>query len=121
MSQLSEQTKNTAGVAPTEDDAPLTQSIERNGDAFAVHVYGRLDLATSPKVESAMKPYLDSMRDLTIDLGEVEYVSSMGLRLLLSLQKRMNKQGTMRVVGVNDEVMELFETTGFDAILTIEN
>lgn len=84
-----------------------------------MQVFGRLDINTAPELEAELAPQLEGVSTLTIDLAQVNYVSSMGLRLLLSLQKRMAKQGSMVVTNVIPEVMELFEETGFAAILTI--
>lgn len=98
----------------------MTSTIEREGTRLVVHVAGRLDIQTSPELEKALAGQLDDVTDLVLDLSGVDYVSSMGLRLLLALQKRMFKQGTMRVTNVSDTVMTLFGDTGFDEILTIE-
>lgn len=98
----------------------MTSTIEREGTRLVVHVAGRLDIQTSPELEKALAGQLDDVTDLVLDLSGVDYVSSMGLRLLLALQKRMFKQGTMCVTNVSDTVMTLFGDTGFDEILTIE-
>lgn len=98
----------------------MTYTIARDGDALLVKISGRLDAESCPVLEPAIKAELGSIKDLTIDLWGVDYVSSMGLRLLLSLQKRMFKQGTMHVINVSDEVMELFEDTGFSEIIDIQ-
>ena len=85
-----------------------------------VRIQGREQaINTVPELEAELVPQLEGVSTLTIDLAQVNYVSSMGLRLLLSLQKRMAKQGSMVVTNVIPEVMELFEETGFAAILTI--
>ena len=60
------------------------------------------------------------MTTLVIDMTALDYISSAGLRVLLSAQKTMNKQGEMKVVHVGDTIMEIFEVTGFSDILTIE-
>lgn len=98
----------------------MTYAIDRDGGALTVTVQGHLDVNSSPKLEKAVELELDGATDLTVDLAQVDYISSMGLRLLLSWQKRMFKQGTMRVVNVSEEVMELFEATGFSQILDIQ-
>ena len=98
----------------------MSHVIKRDGDSLTVQVFGRLDINTAPELEAELVPQLEGVSTLTIDLAQVNYVSSMGLRLLLSLQKRMAKQGSMVVTNVSPEVMELFEETGFAAILTID-
>ena len=80
---------------------------------------GRLDTSTSPEFEAELKEALPGAEKLTIDLTDLEYISSAGLRVLLSAQKTMNEQGTMEVTGVNDIIQEIFEVTGFSDILTI--
>ena len=81
---------------------------------------GRLDTMTAPDLEKDMKESLDGVSDLTMDFEKLEYISSAGLRVLLSAQKTMNKQGSMKLVNVNETIMEIFEVTGFSDILTIE-
>lgn len=88
--------------------------------ALTVALAGRLDTVTAPELEAELKASLDGVSELAIDLAELEYVSSAGLRVLLSAQKIMNKQGEMKVLHVSDTVMEIFEVTGFSDILTIE-
>ena len=97
----------------------MAHAIERDGNTLTVHVRDKLDINTSPELEAELTPQLEGVRALTIDLALTSYVSSMGLRLLLALQKRMSKQGTMLVANVPAEVMELFEESGFSDILTI--
>lgn len=81
---------------------------------------GRLDTTTSPQLEEVLKEHIDAISELTIDLKELVYLSSAGLRVLLSSQKQMNrKNGTMIVKNVNETIMEVFEMTGFVDILTI--
>lgn len=89
-----------------------------DGTAMTVTVTGRIDTATAPEFEQGVKPYLGNITDLTLDFKEVNYVSSAGLRALLSLHKVMMKQGAMKLVNVNEEVCDVFEVTGFDEILT---
>lgn len=92
----------------------------QEGDKLTVAISGRLDTITAPDLEEALKESLGEIKTLTIDFTETEYISSAGLRVLLSAQKTMNKQGSMTVTGVNDVIMEIFEVTGFTDILTIE-
>lgn len=86
--------------------------------AMTVVVNGRIDTATAPEFEQGVKPYLDGVTELVLDFTGVNYVSSAGLRALLSLHKIMMKQGSMKLVNVNEEVCDVFEVTGFDEILT---
>jgi len=92
---------------------------ELNGTELTVKVEGRLDTTTAPELEGELKSSLDGVTALTMDFSNLEYISSAGLRVLLSAQKTMNKQGSMEVTGVNDTIMEIFEVTGFSDILTI--
>ena len=96
----------------------VAKTIEEGKAAFALE--GRLDTVTAPDLERELKAALDGVSELTMDLGKLEYVSSAGLRVLLSAQKVMNKQGKMKLVNVSDTIMEIFEVTGFSDILTIE-
>ena len=99
----------------------MTINMNRDGDALTVSLEGRLDTTTAPKLESELRPALkDGVTELFIDLKALDYVSSAGLRVLLSAQKIMNKQGEMTVRNVNDDVMEVFEVTGFVDLLNIE-
>ncbi|MBQ9535983.1 MAG: STAS domain-containing protein [Clostridia bacterium] len=97
-------------------------SIEKkvNKAELTVTLGGRLDTTTSPELEKVLKESLDGVTALVIDMTALEYISSAGLRVLLSAQKLMNKQGEMKVSHVNETVMEIFEVTGFSDILTIE-
>lgn len=96
-------------------------TIQKNvkADALTLTVQGRLDTTTAPQLESELKASLDGVHALTLDFATLEYISSAGLRVLLSAQKIMNKQGSMTICHVNDTVLEVFEVTGFSAILTI--
>lgn len=93
---------------------------ERLEDALTVKVEGRLDTITAPELEQALSEELADVKALVFDLSGLEYISSAGLRVLLSTQKKMNRQGTMKLTGVNENIMEIFEITGFCDILTIE-
>ena len=88
------------------------------GETLILKVIGRLDTSTAPQLEAEMNDSLDSAKDLILDFSEREYISSAGLRVILKAQKIMNKQGTMKLTGVNDTVMEVFDITGFSDILT---
>ena len=91
-----------------------------DGTELTVVLKGRLDTTTAPELEKELKASLDGMTALIIDMAALDYISSAGLRVLLSAQKTMNKQGEMKVVHVNETIMEIFEVTGFSDILTIE-
>ena len=93
---------------------------QKDGKKLDLKLTGRLDTKTAPKLKESLEESLDGVEELTFDLSELIYVSSAGLRIILSTQKTMNKQGTMKVVNVQDIVMEVFESTGFVDILTIE-
>ena len=98
----------------------LNISRKKEEQALTVFLDGRLDTTTTPQLESALRDDLGGVTDLVLDLSKLEYISSAGLRVLLSTQKVMNRQGSMKLTGVNETVMEIFEITGFCDILTIE-
>jgi anti-sigma B factor antagonist len=91
-----------------------------NETELTVALTGRLDTTTAPELEKEIKASLDGMTALIIDMAALDYISSAGLRVLLSAQKTMNKQGEMKVVHVGETIMEIFEVTGFSDILSIE-
>lgn len=95
----------------------MTVDQSRNGDMLTVRVAGRLDAANAKQLSEKLKDSLNGVTELTIDLSELEYISSAGLRVLLSTQKIMNRQGAMKVAGVGETVMEFFEAAGFRSIL----
>ena len=97
----------------------MRYEIAKDGDTLALTVWGSLDIKSSPELEQALQKELRGITDFTIDLAHVTYVSSMGLRLLLSWQKLMFKQGAMHIINVPEEVMELFDETGFSGIFDI--
>lgn len=90
-----------------------------DGDTLTYALYGRLDTTTAPEFEAMLKKSLDNVAHLILDFAELEYLSSSGLRVLLSAQKVMSRQGDMVVENVNDAIMEVFEITGFSELLTI--
>lgn len=85
-----------------------------------IELVGRLDTTTAPQLEETVNSSLDGVTELVMNFEKLEYISSAGLRVLLSAQKQMNKQGKMVVKSVNDDINEVFEITGFSDILTIE-
>ena len=98
----------------------MTIEQTKNGNALNLALEGRLDTMTAPQLEAVLKEALPGVEALTFDLEKLEYISSAGLRVLLSAQKTMNKQGTMKVIHANEMIMEIFEVTGFADILNIE-
>ena len=91
-----------------------------NGTTLAMKLEGRLDTTTSPKLEEELRGSVDGITSLVIDFEKLEYISSAGLRVLLAMQKIMNRQGQVLLKNVSETVMEVFEVTGFSDILTIE-
>ena len=91
-----------------------------NGTALNIALEGRLDTTTAPELEQALKESLDSATALTLDFSKLDYISSAGLRVLLSAHKTMSKKGGMVVKNVNEIVSEVFDVTGFADILNIE-
>ena len=87
---------------------------------LTVALEGRLDTTTAPELEQSLQESISDASELVMDFEKLEYISSAGLRVLLSAQKIMNKQGSMKVVHVNETIMEILEVTGFVDILTIE-
>lgn len=90
-----------------------------NDSNLNVALEGRLDTTTAPQLESELKESLGGVKELVLDMANLQYISSAGLRVLLSAQKIMNKQGSMVIKNASDEIMEIFEVTGFVDILTI--
>ena len=98
----------------------MTIEKKINQDAVTLIVSGRLDTQTAPELEKELDSVLADIKELTFDFANLEYVSSAGLRVILKAQKAMNAQGSMKLTGVNDSIMEVFDITGFLDILTIE-
>ncbi|MBQ6425230.1 MAG: STAS domain-containing protein [Clostridia bacterium] len=93
---------------------------KKDGGALKIALEGRLDTSTAPSLEETLSKELSGVTDLEFDFAKLEYISSAGLRVLLSTQKIMKNQGTMKVKNVCPEIMEVFDITGFSEILTIE-
>jgi anti-sigma B factor antagonist len=91
-----------------------------NDKELMIKVEGRLDTVTAPELEKEVKDSVQGVEVLVFDLAGLDYISSAGLRVVLSAQKIMNAQGKMIVKNVNEAVMEIFEITGFTDVLTIE-
>lgn len=98
----------------------MTINRIKNGAELTIALEGRLDTTTAPKLEEELKSALDGVTALTWDMSGLAYLSSAGLRVLLASQKQMNKQGSMKVIKVNETIMDIFEVTGFVDVLTIE-
>lgn len=98
----------------------MTINKNQEGTKLEIALEGRLDTMTAPSLEEEVKNSVEGITELVFDLKDLVYVSSAGLRVLLSAQKTMNKQGSMTIKNANEEVMEIFEVTGFIDILNIE-
>ena len=96
----------------------IEKTTENNSLTYTLT--GRLDTLTAPDLELDLNGALDGVTELVFDLNDLDYLSSAGLRVLLTAQKRMNTQGAMRVRNVNETIREIFDVTGFSDILTIE-
>ena len=97
-------------------------TIERNvnGAVVTLKIVGRLDTSTAPALEAAIDGCAADIKELVLDCSELEYVSSAGLRVILTAQDIMDEQGEMKVIRVNETVMEIFDITGLVDLLTIE-
>lgn len=95
------------------------QKINANGKV-TVQLIGRLDTTTAPQLEMDLKKSIDGVTDLVFDFSGLEYLSSAGLRVIMAAEKVMGRQGSMKLIHVNEEVMDVFEMTGLSDILMIE-
>ena len=98
----------------------MTIEINKNAEATVIEIAGRLDTTTAPALDKTINEDIGDTKNLVLDVKEMEYISSAGLRVLLSAQKKMQKIGSMKVINVREEVMDVFEMTGFADILVIE-
>lgn len=98
----------------------MTIEKKINRTELYIELSGRLDTTTAPQLEAELKHEINGMEKLVFDFEALEYLSSAGLRVLLSAQKVMNKQGEMIIKNVNSTIADIFEVTGFADILTIE-
>lgn len=98
----------------------MTIEKVKENEKVTLTVSGRLDTTTAPELESALDEVLENTKELVFNLENLEYISSAGLRVILKAQKVMNTKGSMKLTGVNDSIMEVFDITGFLDILTIE-
>jgi anti-sigma B factor antagonist len=98
----------------------MTIEIKKNATETIIEIVGRLDTITAPALDKTINEDIAGTENLILDVKGMEYISSAGLRVLLGAQKKMQKIGSMKVTGVCEEVMEVFEMTGFADILVIE-
>ena len=98
----------------------MTIDVKKTADQVTIEVAGRLDTTTAPALEKAISESIQEEKHLILDFKALEYISSAGLRVLLGTQKKMQKIGSMKVLNVCEEIMEIFEMTGFADILEIE-
>ena len=98
----------------------MTIEIKKNAAETIIRIDGRLDTITAPVLDKTINEEIGDTKNLILDMKSLEYISSAGLRVLLGAQKKMQKIGSMKVVNVCEEVMEVFEMTGFADILVIE-
>ena len=98
----------------------LNIAKDLKGKELTIGLSGRLDMTSAPQLDEELKSALEGVEKLTFEIKDLEYISSAGLRVLLSAQKTMNKQGSMVIKNASETVMEIFEVTGFVDILSIE-
>ena len=98
----------------------MTIEIKKNAEETIIEIVGRLDTITAPVLDKAINEDIGEAKKLVLDVMGMEYISSAGLRVILGAQKKMQKIGSMKVINVCPEVMEVFEMTGFADILVIE-
>lgn len=97
----------------------MTATLTKNENSAVIRVSGRLDTVTAPEFESVLKTELDGIDTLTLDLAELEYISSAGLRTLLVAKKMMSERKGLSVINANETVREIFDITGFSEVLEI--
>lgn len=98
----------------------MDMNFKNAGNELTVELSGRLDTSTSPDLEKELSTRLDGIQSLIYDFKDLDYISSAGLRVVLATQKTMNKNGSMKLINVNESIMEILEVTGMVDILTIE-
>lgn len=108
-------------MSDTKSAARMETKVAKDGSKATIAVAGRVDTTTAPDFDAVIQETLPGVADLVIDMADLAYISSAGLRVLLGAQKAMNKQGQMVLRNVNDTVQEIFDVTGFSDILHIEN
>lgn len=95
-------------------------NIEKVDNSTVFKLDGRLDTVTAPELENAINNEGEALKNLVLDFGGISYISSAGLRVLLGAQKKMNVQGSMELVNVGEDVMDILEMTGFADVLVIK-
>ncbi len=95
-------------------------TVNKNENTLTISPIGRIDTATAPELQTAVNENISGVTDLTFDLKQLQYISSAGLRVLMSTQKTMNQQGSMKLIHVNEEVMDVFDMTGLTDVFDIE-
>ena len=98
----------------------MTIEIKKNAEETIIEIVGRLDTITAPALDKTINEDIGETKNLVLDVKGMEYISSAGLRILLATQKKMQKIGSMKLTNVCEEVMDVFEMTGFADILVIE-
>ena len=98
----------------------MTIEIKKERKKLTLKIAGRLDTTFAPQMEKAVKENIGGIEELVIDMENLEYISSAGLRVLLSAKKKMDDTGSVKIKNVSEPIMEVFEITGFNEILTIE-
>lgn len=98
----------------------MTITKKKEGTTLTIMTEGRVDTSTSKQFEEEIKDELDGVNELILDFSKLNYISSAGLRVLLSLYKIMSVKGSMKITNVNEIVNDIFEVTGFSDVLTIE-
>ena len=95
--------------------------FDKNGSLLTVKPDGRLDTATSPVLEKELQPYLDGIQNVVMDFEKVDYISSGGLRVLLAIEQQMeDRGGGLRLIHVNENIIEIFELVGFMDVVTVD-
>ena len=95
-------------------------NIEKVNNSTVFKLEGRLDTVTAPELENAINNEGEALENLVLDFGGINYISSAGLRVLLGAQKKMNEQGSMELINVGEDVMDILEMTGFADVLVIK-
>ena len=95
-------------------------TFEKENSKLTIFVSGRVDTVTAPELDTFIADNTQGVNELVLDLKDMSYTSSSGLRVILKAQKLLNQQGTMKVINVQKDVMDIFDMTGFSGILTIE-
>lgn len=94
---------------------------EQSGSNLTIFIEGRLDATTAPQLDKEINASLEGITNLVFDFSKLVYIASAGLRTLLVAQKRMKKQGSMKLINVNKDVNDVLEMTGFVDFLTVES